>query len=112
VWDIRTGNEQKVVQAAAAAYNSAQKTVKAHVDYPYKQKLQVAMGWPTMVSVVPLWRRGVCLPPPLRQPPQDFYLKERLSNTQSHIIHIEVRRQSIVGCALEVDLDGLTFIGI
>lgn len=63
VWDIRTGNEQKVVQAAAAAYNSAQKTVKAHVDFfendPYKQKLQVAMGAKNPPDVFFGWGGGI-----------------------------------------------------
>jgi raffinose/stachyose/melibiose transport system substrate-binding protein len=63
VWDIRTGNEQKVVQAAATAYNSAQKNVKVHVDYfendPYKQKLQVAMGAKNPPDIFFGWGGGV-----------------------------------------------------
>ncbi len=63
VWDIRTGNEQKVVQAAVAAYNSSQKAVKAHVDFfendPYKQKLQVAMGAKNPPNVFFGWGGGI-----------------------------------------------------
>jgi raffinose/stachyose/melibiose transport system substrate-binding protein len=63
VWDIRTGNEQKVVQAAVAAYNSSQKTVKTHVDFfendPYKQKLQVAMGAKNPPDVFFGWGGGI-----------------------------------------------------
>ena len=63
VWDIRTGNEQKVVQAAAAAYNSAQKAAKVHVDFfendPYKQKLQVAMGAKNPPDVFFGWGGGI-----------------------------------------------------
>jgi raffinose/stachyose/melibiose transport system substrate-binding protein len=63
VWDIRTGGEQKVVQAAVAAYNSAQKAVKAHVDFfendPYKQKLQVAMGAKNPPDVFFGWGGGI-----------------------------------------------------
>jgi len=63
IWDIRTGNEQKVVQAAVAAYNSAQKAVKAHVDFfendPYKQKLQVAMGAKNPPNVFFGWGGGI-----------------------------------------------------
>jgi raffinose/stachyose/melibiose transport system substrate-binding protein len=48
VWDIRTGNEKTVVQAAADAYNKSQSKIKANVEYfendPYKQKIQVAIG--------------------------------------------------------------------
>ncbi len=63
VWDIRTGNEQKVVQAAVAAYNSAQKAVTAHLDFfendPYKQKLQVAMGAKNPPDVFFGWGGGI-----------------------------------------------------
>jgi raffinose/stachyose/melibiose transport system substrate-binding protein len=63
VWDIRTGNEQKVVQAAVAAYNTAQKAATAHVDFfendPYKQKLQVAMGAKNPPDVFFGWGGGI-----------------------------------------------------
>ncbi|MGI9058160.1 MAG: extracellular solute-binding protein [Ktedonobacteraceae bacterium] len=63
VWDIRTGNEQKVVQAAAAAYNSAQSAVKVHLDFfendPYKQKLQVAMGAKNPPDIFFGWGGGI-----------------------------------------------------
>jgi len=63
VWDIRTGNEQKVVQAAVAAYNSLGKAAKAHVDFfendPYKQKLQVAMGAKNPPDVFFGWGGGI-----------------------------------------------------
>lgn len=63
VWDIRTGNEQKVVQAAAAAYNSLGKAAKAHVDFfendPYKQKLQVAMGAKNPPDIFFGWGGGI-----------------------------------------------------
>lgn len=63
VWDIRTGNEQKVVQAAATAYNSAQSAVKVHLDYfendPYKQKLQVAMGAKNPPDIFFGWGGGI-----------------------------------------------------
>ncbi|HLG61557.1 MAG TPA: substrate-binding domain-containing protein [Ktedonosporobacter sp.] len=63
VWDIRTGNEQKVVQAAAAAYNSLGKAAKVHVDFfendPYKQKLQVAMGAKNPPDVFFGWGGGI-----------------------------------------------------
>lgn len=63
VWDIRTGNEQKVVNAAAAAYNSAQSAVKVHIDYfendPYKQKLQVAMGAKNPPDIFFGWGGGI-----------------------------------------------------
>jgi raffinose/stachyose/melibiose transport system substrate-binding protein len=63
VWDIRTGNEQKVVSAAATAYNSAQKNVKVKIDYfendPYKQKLQVAMGAKNPPDIFFGWGGGV-----------------------------------------------------
>src|SRR4051794_34737826 len=63
VWDIRTGNEQKVVQAAVAAYNSAQKAVKVRVDFfendPYKQELQVAMGAKNPPDVFFGWGGGI-----------------------------------------------------
>ncbi|HLZ81350.1 MAG TPA: extracellular solute-binding protein [Ktedonobacteraceae bacterium] len=63
VWDIRTGNEQKVVQAAATAYNSAQSAVKVHLDFfendPYKQKLQVAMGAKNPPDIFFGWGGGI-----------------------------------------------------
>jgi raffinose/stachyose/melibiose transport system substrate-binding protein len=63
IWDIRTGNEQKVVSAAVAAYNQKQKAVTAHVDYfendPYKQKLQVAMGAKTPPDIFFGWGGGI-----------------------------------------------------
>ena len=63
VWDIRTGNEQKVVQAAVAAYNNLGKAAKAHVDFfendPYKQKLQVAMGAKNPPDVFFGWGGGI-----------------------------------------------------
>ncbi|HEV2662541.1 MAG TPA: substrate-binding domain-containing protein [Ktedonobacteraceae bacterium] len=63
VWDIRTGNEQKVVQAAVAAYNSAQKAVTVHLDFfendPYKQKLQVAMGAKNPPDIFFGWGGGI-----------------------------------------------------
>lgn len=63
VWDIRTGNEQKVVQTAVAAYNSLGKAAKAHVDFfendPYKQKLQVAMGAKNPPDVFFGWGGGI-----------------------------------------------------
>jgi raffinose/stachyose/melibiose transport system substrate-binding protein len=63
VWDIRTGNEQKVVKAAVAAYNSAQKGVTVHLDFfendPYKQKLQVAMGAKNPPDIFFGWGGGI-----------------------------------------------------
>lgn len=63
VWDIRTGNEQKVVQAAAAAYNSLGKAGKVHLDFfendPYKQKLQVAMGAKNPPDIFFGWGGGI-----------------------------------------------------
>jgi raffinose/stachyose/melibiose transport system substrate-binding protein len=63
VWDIRTGNEQKVVQNAVAAYNSSQSAIKVHVDFfendPYKQKLQVAMGAKNPPDVFFGWGGGI-----------------------------------------------------
>ncbi|HEU5227051.1 MAG TPA: substrate-binding domain-containing protein [Ktedonobacteraceae bacterium] len=63
VWDIRTGNEQKVVQAAAAAYNSLKKAATVHLDFfendPYKQKLQVAMGAKNPPDVFFGWGGGI-----------------------------------------------------
>ncbi|GAC1556368.1 MAG: extracellular solute-binding protein [Ktedonobacteraceae bacterium] len=63
VWDIRTGNEQKVVRAAATAYSSAQSAVKVHLDFfendPYKQKLQVAMGAKNPPDIFFGWGGGI-----------------------------------------------------
>jgi len=63
VWDIRTGNEQKVVSAAIAAYNKSQSVITSHVDFfendPYKQKLQVAMGAKTPPDVFFGWGGGI-----------------------------------------------------
>ncbi len=63
VWDIRTGNEQKVVRAAATAYSSAQSAAKVHLDFfendPYKQKLQVAMGAKNPPDIFFGWGGGI-----------------------------------------------------
>jgi raffinose/stachyose/melibiose transport system substrate-binding protein len=48
VWDIRTGNDQTIIQNATSAFNSSHSGMHATIEFfqndPYKQKLQVAMG--------------------------------------------------------------------
>ena len=48
IWDIRTGNDQTIIQNEAAAFNSQHSDMRAVIEFfqndPYKQKLQVAMG--------------------------------------------------------------------
>jgi raffinose/stachyose/melibiose transport system substrate-binding protein len=63
VWDIRTGNEQKVVQAGITAYNQSQKNIKVIPTFlendPYKQKIQVAMGAKNPPDIFFGWGGGV-----------------------------------------------------
>jgi raffinose/stachyose/melibiose transport system substrate-binding protein len=48
VWDIRTGNDQTIINDATTAFNSQHSDMHAVIQYfqndPYKLKLQVAMG--------------------------------------------------------------------
>ncbi|TME14356.1 MAG: extracellular solute-binding protein [Chloroflexi bacterium] len=48
VWDIRTGNDQTIINEMASAFNSQHSNMHAVIEYfqndPYKLKLQVAMG--------------------------------------------------------------------
>jgi raffinose/stachyose/melibiose transport system substrate-binding protein len=63
IWDIRTGAEQKVVQAAVDNFNSTHSGIQATINYfqndPYKQKLQVAMGANTPPDIFFGWGGGV-----------------------------------------------------
>ncbi len=63
IWDIRTGNDQKIVQDATAAFNSQHSDIRAAVEFfqndPYKQKLQVAMGAKHPPDVFFGWGGGI-----------------------------------------------------
>lgn len=63
VWDIRTGDEQKVVQSGVDAFNAKHSDVHAVINYfqndPYKQKIQVAMGAHNPPDIFFGWGGGV-----------------------------------------------------
>jgi raffinose/stachyose/melibiose transport system substrate-binding protein len=63
IWDIRTGNDQKIVQDETSAFNSQHPDIRAVVEFfqndPYKQKLQVAMGAKQPPDVFFGWGGGI-----------------------------------------------------
>lgn len=63
IWDVRTGNDQKLVQASTDAFNSQHPDVRAIVNFfqndPYKQKLQVAMGARQAPDIFFGWGGGI-----------------------------------------------------
>jgi len=63
IWDIRTGSEQKVVQAITDDFNSKHPNIHAAINYfqndPYKQKLQVAMGAHNPPDIFFGWGGGI-----------------------------------------------------
>lgn len=63
IWDIRTGDEQRVVKNITSAFNSSQSSIHAVANFfandPYKQKLQVAMGAHTPPDIFFGWGGGV-----------------------------------------------------
>ncbi|GHO91629.1 sugar ABC transporter substrate-binding protein [Reticulibacter mediterranei] len=63
IWDIRTGAQQKVVQATASRFNSKHTDIHATINFfqndPYKQKIQVAMGAHNPPDIFIGWGGGV-----------------------------------------------------
>ena len=63
IWDTRTGNDQKLVQASTASFNSQHSDIHAVVNFfqndPYKQKLQVAMGAHQAPDIFFGWGGGI-----------------------------------------------------
>src|SRR5437660_6349303 len=66
IWDIRTGNDQMIVQNETAAFNSQHSDIRAVVEFfqndPYKQKLQVAMGAKHPPDIFFGWGGGIFNP--------------------------------------------------
>lgn len=63
IWDIRTGNEQQIVQQITSSFNSSHSNIHAAVNFfendPYKQKLQVAMGAHNPPDIFFGWGGGI-----------------------------------------------------
>src|SRR6266700_4795214 len=63
IWDIRTGTEQQIVQTTAQNFNAKHSNIQASVNffqnYPYKQKLQVAMGAHNPPDIFFGWGGGI-----------------------------------------------------